>query len=510
MKRVIGFLLVCLMSGGCGEVAAAPTPTVEVTVGPTAVPEAEETERLLTVYGTAEEAYCAILQGDFSGLDSEDKEHYEELYRGWMPGQLSQNGWEYALIDVDEDGILDLFVRMADSIVMTGMFHWVEGRLVCWYWDEVEMTSYNIPLKNGELWGIYRDSNWIFRYDSDGNYVAIEDGPQWHWDEPHPPGFEERYVNQAVEEKDWHPATDLSPLLPEVTCTLAEGYERVVSGDFSLVSSVTEDKKAQMAQEYATFGPWRHDTVDMDGDGISELFMQTNSGQTGIFHWAEETLVCWSWNAGTRSFTNVLLSNGRVWTQNMGRSYKGGQVNYSRLFSFSPTGKRVELAASSSYYEEGKRPEHFITNVSHFYIVSSNPSVSQAEYDAYLYENYTQFRIPAAQWQWGAFRGEAAVYVNDAPGDRSVVAEREDVYGGSRHFFFSDEPLSEVLVSEIVRKEVEGQADCFVETGSLIYHPALAVGEAIGLPALFGGSEPHVQVSSRWGERWRLFWKQGH
>jgi len=210
LKRVIGFLLVCLVLSGCGVSTVAPEVAVEVTV----VPETEETDWPLTVYTTAEEAYCAVLQGEFSGIWEEEYRRLASSYMLVVDSPYLINGWEYTLVDMDDDKIPELFIRMKESHPNSAIFHWADGRLDCWAWDDAEMTSSYTPLRDGTVWAHYKSSNSLLRFQGIYDTALIEHGSSWAFGEPYPPDIEEKYVRQLIDEEDWYLATDLSPLLP--------------------------------------------------------------------------------------------------------------------------------------------------------------------------------------------------------------------------------------------------------------------------------------------------------
>ena len=87
----------------------------------------------------------------------------------------------------------------------------------------------------------------------------------------------------------------------------------------------------------------------------------------------------------------------------------------------------------------------------------------------------------------------SALQVSDSPEGRSVAAEA-NAGGEFEHYLYSDEPLYDVLVSEIYL-EPEGDELVFWETGSVLYLPVLPVGQVIRLIAAMPETIPFVQVS---------------
>ena len=87
----------------------------------------------------------------------------------------------------------------------------------------------------------------------------------------------------------------------------------------------------------------------------------------------------------------------------------------------------------------------------------------------------------------------SALQVSDRLEGRSVAAEA-NAGGEFEHYLYSDEPLYDVLVSEIYM-EPEGDELVFLETGSVLYLPVLPVGQAIRLIAAMPETIPFVQVS---------------
>lgn len=107
--------------------------------------------------GVEEEmAYLRLLSGDFSMAAEEDENM--ELLAGLYENDsfYKHNGeiWTWVMIDLTDDGIKELFIRMND-VPWTAIVHYEDGKLFCWDIDTVDASGYLQPLENGQLLNIY-------------------------------------------------------------------------------------------------------------------------------------------------------------------------------------------------------------------------------------------------------------------------------------------------------------------------------------------------------------------
>ena len=88
----------------------------------------------------------------------------------------------------------------------------------------------------------------------------------------------------------------------------------------------------------------------------------------------------------------------------------------------------------------------------------------------------------------------SALQVSDELGERSVVAEL-NAWGEWELFLFSDEPLSELLISILMRYETVDKEIVIEERAAQLYLPELAAGEAIRMADEMPEELPHFQIS---------------
>ena len=104
------------------------------------------------------EAYQNFLKGDLSLID---KDSVESFFLTDLTDDDSRSEYEYTLIDLDGDDTKELLIQFIDDPgSYNSVFHYENGRIVCWRSDSLEMICYNYPLKNGMM---------VEEYDYDGS-----------------------------------------------------------------------------------------------------------------------------------------------------------------------------------------------------------------------------------------------------------------------------------------------------------------------------------------------------
>lgn len=118
-------------------------------------------------------AFTKFILGDRSILSSaQGVEH-------WIPDFQDETfDYEYAYMDLDGDGKVELLVQMKDFPEgYNGVFHYENGKVICWTSDSSEGSMRDYPLVNGTMVRQYDyngNSNYtIFRYLSDGQKEDI-------------------------------------------------------------------------------------------------------------------------------------------------------------------------------------------------------------------------------------------------------------------------------------------------------------------------------------------------
>jgi hypothetical protein len=92
----------------------------------------------------AHKAFEKFVSGDTSLLDSSKDQ--------WFVPEFSDEAfdYEYTFLDLDGDKTDELLIQMEDDPgAFNSVFHYADGKIVCWYSDSVEAICYSYPLKNG-------------------------------------------------------------------------------------------------------------------------------------------------------------------------------------------------------------------------------------------------------------------------------------------------------------------------------------------------------------------------
>lgn len=123
---------------------------------------------------TVQAAYFDFLSGNISLLED------IELGQHWVNVILPNSELEYIFLDLDGDDVSELLIQEIDSPESyTAVFHYRNGKLLCWNYDELEMSCWDYPLQNGTMVRQYDyggSSNWtVFRYLPDGETEKLFD-----------------------------------------------------------------------------------------------------------------------------------------------------------------------------------------------------------------------------------------------------------------------------------------------------------------------------------------------
>lgn len=108
---------------------------------------------------TAFTMYSSFLLGDRTFLDDTQSEMW------WIP-DFQEDGmeYEYTCLDLDGDEVAELVIQMKDDpCSYNGVFHYDNGKLVCWNSDAAEMSCRDYPLADGTMVRQY-DYNGTFTY----------------------------------------------------------------------------------------------------------------------------------------------------------------------------------------------------------------------------------------------------------------------------------------------------------------------------------------------------------
>ncbi len=166
---------------------------------------------------SASQAYRRLLAGDFSQVRAitgvtNTGEDFARQYAPFYSANPDENKWEYTLVDMDGDGVPELFIRLETSPDVTAIFHWTNDEIVCWEFDTVEATSFYTPLENGMLWSKDKNSNNIYQADTSGGFKLVIEFTQENTDacETY---ITEQLSTRAIQPESWYSATNTTPLL---------------------------------------------------------------------------------------------------------------------------------------------------------------------------------------------------------------------------------------------------------------------------------------------------------
>lgn len=122
-------------------------------------------------------AYSSLLSGDISLFDDEQINTWG--LADWSAFLQSDSlTYEYAYLDLDGDGTDELLFQMENNPGgHNAVFHYADGKLVCWENDMVEAASSQYPLSDGTMVSQYdfngNRSYTIFRYLPDGGHEVL-------------------------------------------------------------------------------------------------------------------------------------------------------------------------------------------------------------------------------------------------------------------------------------------------------------------------------------------------
>lgn len=122
--------------------------------------------------GEALAAYSSFMSGDSALLDEQQSEMW------WIPDFQSESmDYEYAYLDLDGDGTVELIIQMEDAPHdYNGVFHFEDGRIYCWNSDAMEMSCRDYPLSDATMvrqYDMNGSSYTVFSYNSDGEAETV-------------------------------------------------------------------------------------------------------------------------------------------------------------------------------------------------------------------------------------------------------------------------------------------------------------------------------------------------
>ena len=135
---------------------------------------ASEAGNAETEESKAQTAFLKFLSGDMSVLED------QELGREWVDFYLPNSELEYVFMDLDGDDVSELVLQYVNEPgIFNAVFHYDNGKLICWDLDSVEMSSRNYPLRDGTMVHKYdysgTQSYIVFRYLPDGSHEELFD-----------------------------------------------------------------------------------------------------------------------------------------------------------------------------------------------------------------------------------------------------------------------------------------------------------------------------------------------
>ncbi len=183
----------------------------------TAENKIENTNNQLSSNDVASKAYRRLLTGDFSEVRAktgvtDTREDYARQYAPFYSVDPDENKWEYTLVDMDDDGIPELFIRLETSPDITTIFHWTNDGIICWEFDTVEATSFYTPLGDGMIWSKYKNSNSIYKVDNSGTFNLVLEFTKENMDECEA-YITEQLSTRVIQPENWYNTTNISPLI---------------------------------------------------------------------------------------------------------------------------------------------------------------------------------------------------------------------------------------------------------------------------------------------------------
>ena len=180
MKKPLLICLVCLLAASltaCGPSQSSPSSSPAPSAAPEStsiVPQPSETpDSADTGERDAQAAYLALLQGDVSLVDD------PQTGQDWLTLRDSGESLEYALLDLDGDGISELLLQASDSPQLySAVFHYAGGTIFCWQYHIAETSCWDYPLQDGTMvrqcdtggeTGSYVHTYTLFHYNGDGS-----------------------------------------------------------------------------------------------------------------------------------------------------------------------------------------------------------------------------------------------------------------------------------------------------------------------------------------------------
>lgn len=121
-----------------------------------------------------EAIFTKFLNGDRSLLkDGQEEEWFIPDFKD------PEDSYEYTFSDLDQDGEVELIVQAEDnSGAYVSIFHIENGKVICWFMDNIEQICYSYPLDNGLMVSEYdydgSVSYSVYQFDSNGEQEYLE------------------------------------------------------------------------------------------------------------------------------------------------------------------------------------------------------------------------------------------------------------------------------------------------------------------------------------------------
>lgn len=167
-------------------------------------------------------------------------------------------------------------------------------------------------------------------------------------------------------------------------------YSNLLSGDISLLGDT------QLGQEWADLilpnSELEYTTMDLDGDGVSELLVQwkENPGNyNAVFHYEDGQLICWNHDTVEMTRRDYPLQDGTIVQQ-----YDYAGCRYYTLFRYQSSGEKEEVASLFA------RDEPMVENDSNpcpYYEVDGK-EVDEAAFNAKLKEAIDDKLLTRSAW----------------------------------------------------------------------------------------------------------------
>lgn len=258
------------------------------------------------------EAYKAMLEGDFSLLESEQRTSLQSRYESSLENKNRRCDWSYILMDFNQDGRKELGIKFnRKEYNDTAFFRYEDGCIKMWgSYDSADSHGFEIPLINGRMLSVewYQDEKimCVMRLDSECNYIEERcyyfngdesEGKQCYYEfqdyyyDGQPYGskielskevweqIEDMIENLYIPKKAWQPCSVFTPKTDTKKNdieTVNETIEKQLQVIIDNYDHFGLDKNENYWYEYVRY--YNYAITDLDQNGRLELIVSVEEG----------------------------------------------------------------------------------------------------------------------------------------------------------------------------------------------------------------------------------------